>query len=95
MIPSVVDALVIFYSLMGVSLFVPVVAGLHSRRPGSLEALAAAAAGVLVLLVARQWWDGTGWMVPPAWGLLSAAAAYGFFFAARRLVGRAQDVNHS
>ena len=95
MIPSVVDALVIFYSLMGVSLFVPVAAGLHSRRPGSLEALAAAAAGVLALLVARQWWDGSGWMVPPAWGLLSAAAAYGVFFAARRLVGRAQDVNHS
>ena len=87
-IPDVVGALVIFYSLMGVSLFVPVVAGLHSRRPGAGEALAAAGAGVVVLLVARQVWDGSGWMVPPAWGLLSAAAAYGIFFAVRRVTGR-------
>ena len=84
-IPTVVDALSIFYSLLGVSLFVPVVAGLHSRRPGPAEALAAAAAGVLVLLVARQWGSGPAWMVPSAWGLVSAAAAYGVFFAARRM----------
>ena len=85
-IPTVVDALSIFYSLLGVSLFVPVVAGLHSRRPGSAEALAAAAAGVLALLLSRQWGSGPAWMVPSAWGLVSAAAAYGVFFVARRMV---------
>ena len=88
-IPTVVDALRIFYSLLGVSLFVPVVAGLHSRRPGSAEALAAAAAGVVALLTARGWDGGPAWMVPSAWGLLSAAAAYGVFFLARRILGRA------
>ena len=88
-IPTVVDALRIFYSLLGVSLFVPVVAGLHSRRPGSAEALAAAAAGVVALLTARGWDGGPGWMVPSAWGLLSAATAYGVFFLARRILGRA------
>ena len=86
-IPSVVGALVVFYSLLSVSLFVPIVAGLHSRRPGPGEALAAAAAGVVVLLVTRSSGAG-GWMPPSAWGLLSAAAAFGVFFAARRLTGR-------
>ncbi len=85
-IPSVVDALEIFYSLLSVSLFVPVVAGLHSRRPGAGEALAAAAGGVVVLLVARSAGAG-GWMPPTAWGLLAAAAAFGIFFAARRVTG--------
>lgn len=86
-IPSVVDALVIFYSLLSVSLFVPVVAGLHSRRPGPGEALAAAGGGVVLLLVARSAGAG-GWMPPTAWGLLAAAAAFGIFFAARRVAGR-------
>ncbi len=88
LLPSVVDNLRIFYSLLGVSLFVPVVAGLYSRRPAAAEALAAAAAGVAVLLLARSAWDGAGWMVPSAWGLLAAGVAYGVSFAGRQLVGR-------
>lgn len=85
-IPSVVDALTIFYSLLSVSLFVPVVAGLHSRRPGPGEALAAAAGGVAVLLVVRSaGFD--GWLPPTAWGLLAAGAAFGIFFGARRMTG--------
>ena len=85
-IPSVVGALVIFYSLLGVSLFVPVVAGLHSRRPSSAEALAAAGAGVVALLVARAH-GSEGWLPPSAWGLAFAAVAFGAVFAARRLAG--------
>ena len=85
-IPSVVGALTIFYALLSVSLFVPLVAGLHSRRPGSAEALAAAAAGVAALLVARSAETG-GWMPPSAWGLAFATVAYGVFFAARRVTG--------
>ena len=86
-IPSVVGALTIFYSLLSVSLFVPVVAGLHSRRPGAGEALAAAAGGVAVLLMTRSAGFG-GWLPPTAWGLLAAATAFGIFFAARRVTGR-------
>ena len=85
-IPSVVGALVIFYSLLGVSLFVPIVAGLHSRRPSSIEALAAAGAGVVALLVARSH-GSEGWLPPSAWGLAFAAVAFGAVFAARRVVG--------
>src|SRR5262249_53333971 len=36
---SVVDALTIFYTLLGVSLFIPIVAGLYSPRTTSREAL--------------------------------------------------------
>ena len=52
-IPSVIGALTIFYSLLSVSLFVPIVAGLHARRAGTPEALAAIGAGVIGLVVAR------------------------------------------
>ncbi len=49
-LPSVIGALSIFYALMAVCLFVPVVAGLYSRRPGVPEALAASGAGVITLI---------------------------------------------
>lgn len=91
-IPNVVGALTIFYGLLSVSLFVPVVAGLHTRRPGSVEALAAAGAGVAALLVARSAGAG-GWMPPSAWGLAFAAAAYAVFFAALRMTGRAKSMS--
>src|SRR5690606_1299133 len=47
---TVIGALSIFYSLLGVSLFVPVLGGLLTRRAGTPEALAAIAAGVGTLL---------------------------------------------
>ena len=50
---SVIESLTIFYSLLGVSLFVPVAAGLHTRRPGVPEALAAIGCGMAVLLALR------------------------------------------
>ena len=47
---SIVDALGIFYTLMAVGLFVPIIAGLYSRRAGTPEALAAIAAGIAVVM---------------------------------------------
>ncbi len=52
-LPSVIGALSLFYAFLGVSLFVPLVAGLHSRRPGTPEALWAIGAGVALVLAAR------------------------------------------
>ncbi len=49
-LPSVIGALSIFYALMAVCLFVPVVAGLYSRLPGVPEALAASGVGVITLI---------------------------------------------
>ncbi len=87
-VPTVVAALTIFYSILTASLFVPVVAGLCSRRPGVAEALAAMAAGVCALAAARRFeWD-VAWASPSAWGLGAAATAYGAWFLARRGLAR-------
>lgn len=76
--PSVVGALSIFYSLLAVSLFVPVLGGLFSTRAGSREAFAAIIAGVLVR-VALQVFNGgrgIGILDPTLLGTASAAVAF-------------------
>jgi solute:Na+ symporter, SSS family len=75
---TVIDALTIFYTLLGVSLFVPMMAGLYDRRATSVSALAAAAAGVgLVLLVhVSTGGRGVGGLTPAMTGLIAAAVAF-------------------
>ena len=75
-LPTVTDALRIFYSLLGVSVLVPVVGGLYTRA-GSTAALASIAAGIGTLLVVR-FVLGTGvpWLDPTLAGLGGAAIAY-------------------
>jgi SSS family solute:Na+ symporter len=71
--PSVADTLTIFYLLLAVSMFVPVMAGLYVRRVGVPEALAATAAGVGLLIATRL--TGKAWvygLTPPMWGLVAA-----------------------
>jgi SSS family solute:Na+ symporter len=51
--PSVIGALSLFYTLLSVSLFVPVLAGLYLRRAGTPEAVAAIVAGVTCVVAAR------------------------------------------
>lgn len=51
-LPTVTDALRIFYALLGVSLLVPVVGGLYTRA-GSAPALVSIAAGIAALLAVR------------------------------------------
>lgn len=80
-LPGVQAALTIFYSLLVASLFVPLVAGLFSERPGPAEALSAVGAGVAGLLAAQA----AGWSAPTAWGVAAGAAAYGAVFAGRRI----------
>lgn len=74
--PSVADTLTIFYYLLAVSMFVPVMAGLYVRRIGVPEALAATAAGVALLVATRL--TGQAWvygLTPPMWGLAAATGA--------------------
>jgi SSS family solute:Na+ symporter len=74
---TIVQAMTVFYSLLGVSLFVPVLGGLYSRRAGRAEALAAIAAGVVVLLVVRFGVAGRyPWLDPTLSGLAAAALAF-------------------
>ena len=78
-LPSVIAALEIFYSLMAVCLFVPVAAGLYSRRPGVPEALAASGAGVITLIwVERAGLSDTSLLLNSSLlGIVAAAAAFG------------------
>ena len=74
---AIVQAMTVFYSLLGVSLFVPVLGGLYSRRAGQTEALGSIAAGVLTLLVVRFGVAGrVPWLDPTLTGLVAAALVY-------------------
>ncbi len=84
LLPTVGASLAVFYSLLSVSLFVPLAAGLHSRRPGVAEAFAAIAAGSVALVAARVC-GAEGAAPPTAWGLGAATTAFGCVFAVRRL----------
>jgi solute:Na+ symporter, SSS family len=75
--PTVIGALSIFYTLLSVSLFVPVVAGLYLGRVGTPEALAATLGGVLAVVAARFGaGPGVVWGLTPAMlGLIGAVVA--------------------
>ena len=76
-LPTVVEGLSIFYSLLGVTLLVPVVGGLFVARAGSREALASIAGGVITWLVVRYTLRGLSpWMDPTFVGLIVAALAF-------------------
>ena len=76
-LPTVTAALGIFYSLLGVTLFMPVFGGLLLRRASTAAALISIAAGSLAALAALfvphppHWWLDAGIV-----GLASAAAAF-------------------
>jgi SSS family solute:Na+ symporter len=87
--PSVILALGIFYSLLAVSLFVPVVGGLFVRAAGSHEAFAAILTGVSVRVALQVFNNGRGVGVidPTLLGTLAAAAAFAVVLLTKR--GRA------
>jgi SSS family solute:Na+ symporter len=73
---SVIRTLTIFYTVLGVSLFVPIVAGLATRKTDARAAKAAIAAGVSVMLLVQLMTAGAGWgLVTPALAGLAAAIA--------------------
>jgi SSS family solute:Na+ symporter len=86
LLETVIGALTIFYSLLGVSLFVPVIAGLYTRRAGASEALASIAAGMGTLLYVTFTTDGRGYglLNPNLLGLAAAALAFGIVMVVRR-----------
>jgi SSS family solute:Na+ symporter len=74
---TIIGSLTVFYTLMTVILFVPLIGGLYTRRLGTTEALAAIAAGVSALVALQLWNDGAGVgpLPPPIIGLGAAAVA--------------------
>jgi solute:Na+ symporter, SSS family len=84
--PSVIGVLGVFYTLLTVSLFVPIVGGLFVPRLDTPEAGAAIAAGVATAAAGRVF-SGEGGLVglsPPFEGLLAAAVAAALVAVARR-----------
>jgi SSS family solute:Na+ symporter len=75
---SVVNALTIFYTLIGVSLFLPIVAGLSVPRASASGALATMAAGAVVALTVHVVTGGSGWgaFSPAIAGLTAAAGVW-------------------
>jgi SSS family solute:Na+ symporter len=83
---TVIGALVIFYQLLVVTLFVPVIGGLYTTRAGSREALAAIAVGVTTLFGVYFFLPALN---PTLAALVAAAAVFGLLQAARS--GRPSD----
>jgi solute:Na+ symporter, SSS family len=83
---SILEALGVFYSLLTVVLFVPVVGALHARRTGRAEGLASLTAGVFALLGTNALTSGEGFGVvtPTLAGVLGSSAAFATVRAVRR-----------
>jgi len=65
-------------------MFVPVIAGLHSRRPGTPEALSAIAAGVSVAVAARLLGISGDYAWYATWlGIFASATAFTIALAVR------------
>jgi SSS family solute:Na+ symporter len=75
---TIVAALSIFDTLLGVSLFVPIVAGIYMRRPRAGDALAAIVGGVAAVLAVQLWTGGKplGMFTPAMCGLTAAVVAF-------------------
>jgi solute:Na+ symporter, SSS family len=75
---SVAGALTMFYSLMIVTLFAPILGGLYFPRAGRWAALAAMIVGVGTLLATHLSTDGLGygWASPSFLGLVASAITY-------------------
>ena len=83
---SIEAVLAVFYTLLTVTLFVPVLAGLYTRRVGSREALGAIAAGVGLFVVAQAAGGGAriAGLTPAMIGLAGAITACLILLAVRR-----------
>lgn len=84
---SVVSTLSIFYTLMGVGLFVPVLAGLFVPSTTERTALACIAVGIGTALVVHLWgMPGLPWLTPALAGLIASVLV---FVASRAVPARA------
>ena len=83
---SVITALTIFYTLMSVSLFVPILGGLYVPRARSPEALGAIAAGITVVVLRHFMAGGVRFygLTPAMAGVGAAAVVFVLIFVSRR-----------
>lgn len=81
LLPSVIDALKIFYTLMSTALLLPLLAGLYTRHVRPNAALAAIAVSVALTFVLERWTGGAGWYGVPAvlWSTGAGAIVLAFW----------------
>jgi len=74
-LPSIIAAVSIFYSLIAVALFVPVISGLYGRRVLSSAAITSIVAAITVTVIVRKLTanEGYGIFSPAAIGIVTAA----------------------
>jgi SSS family solute:Na+ symporter len=77
-LPSVISALTIFYSLLSVALFVPVLAGLYWSKPGPRTCLQAVLLSVAATIVIHFTTSGEGifFLSPTALGICVSALSF-------------------
>lgn len=70
-LPDIITALTIFYSILSVALFVPLIAGLYSSKPTANGALTTIIGSVLVMIVVQLYTAGVGigGISPTTWGI--------------------------
>jgi SSS family solute:Na+ symporter len=87
---SIVTVLSIFYVLMGVGLFVPILSGLYIRRAGSAEVMGAIVAGVSAAAIQQFVFGGVPLLgfTPPMVGMAAASATFAVLFVFRGGSGR-------
>jgi SSS family solute:Na+ symporter len=85
---SVVDALQIFYTLLTVTFFLPILAGLYVQNATTLEATASIACGVAAALVAQLVGGnrGLGGLTPALIGLFAAAVGFSLVYIVRMTI---------
>lgn len=85
-VPTIVDALKVFYGVLTVVLFVPVVLGAASSRPGPVSALAGIAGGLGVMTAVYLLGGerGLGGWPPASAGLAASAGAFALAFLGQR-----------
>lgn len=96
---SVLDTITIFYAIMSVSLFVPLLAGVYTRRPGVPEAVAAIGSGVTTLVAVSL--AGEAGMVSSAVarsatgiGIVASAVVFVLVLLVRRPGTRTSNASH-
>jgi SSS family solute:Na+ symporter len=87
-VKEIIDALRVFYSIVGATLLVPVVGGLFIRKAATREALTAIVVGMAALLTMQYGTNGKGWLNPSLWGLIGSLGG----FAASLMVPRVRTV---
>jgi Na+/proline symporter len=89
----VIGFLSIFYTVLSVCLFVPVIGGLYVRRVGAPEALAAIATGMAMTAAVHFGTDGRGFggLSPALVGLLAGTLACALVAVGRRAYDRGPE----